>query len=307
MGQCSAQDPSASARLASQTSKVALFFFIGNGHATILVWSNVKFPAIGVTMVCGRQYDEPQALRQLMKDALSEDELASYCSLEKLVHSSACIMNSSSTGDHLLRRWEEIRRIANDSVKSHLSLILDEISVFGWPEDSADKEPTKLPADTLLDGKFLLPKNEIRAPDGLLHRSCIFVRKEAVSIKRGIQMVNNRPLFWSHDSPPFSWYEQPPKPRSGGRPPTPANILAYIEVRVRMGNGEQRKAVLLDVAAKYEKENVKADTLDAYLQENKQPDWTTSLSRALAEEAMRKSGRNPEEIIPMINALFPPD
>jgi hypothetical protein len=124
-------------------------------------------------MICEHEYSQPQPLRRLIQDALSEDELSTYCSLEQLVRSGAHGMDVLGVGEALLGRWEEIRRIANDGVKRSVLLLLDEVAFFGWPEGGAEREPTKLAADTLLDGEFLLPKNEIRAPDGLLYRSCI--------------------------------------------------------------------------------------------------------------------------------------
>lgn len=222
-------------------------------------------------MISSSDLQEPHLLRHLVDKVLSPEELKDYVLLEDIVHKQSRGGGVPPGARPLISRWKTFEKTAIDRVRQELSTLFD-VSFFGWPQGSTNREPEELTHETILGSTFFLPENDIQTPDGLHYQSCLAVLRDAVSCTNGVRSVKGKPLFYSHECPPTSWYEEPPRVKAGspGRPTSSNMKSAYEEAVARIARGEKKDTVALEMAEKYK---VSESTLRTYLKPSKTPAW----------------------------------
>jgi hypothetical protein len=222
-------------------------------------------------MISSSDLQEPHLLRRLVDKVLSPEELRNYVLLEEVVHTPSRSGGVPPGARGLIPKWKHLEQTAIERVRQELNSLFD-VSFFGWRKDSTNREPEELTQETLCGSELFLPENDIQTPDGLYYQSCLAVLRDSVSCTNGIRGVKGKPLFYSHECPPTSWYEEPPRVKAGspGRPPSRNMKAAYEEAIARIARGEKKDTVALEMAEKY---RVSESTLRTYLKPSKTPAW----------------------------------
>ena len=90
-------------------------------------------------MIDPSDYREPRLRRSLMKEVLSEEDWHNF----RVLESAFCVSNSVGNLPPplviLKDRWDNLKRIASECIKAEVCSLGD-LSVFGWPENSLDRE-----------------------------------------------------------------------------------------------------------------------------------------------------------------------